>query len=156
MTISVTKIANQREDHHTQSHQNTEIHARTNRKTSLTRRIANQARNAARHGARERQTPRLIALPALPVGRADTEYLLALVVRPEAAERVGHLAHPRAGDAVEEPARAGRAVRLRDGRDHALVPRGLQAHFCEVQWAVECDQLCYVLYMRVGGWVRTG
>jgi hypothetical protein len=83
-------------------------------------------------GART-HTPRQCQLPhggILP----RTEELLALVVCPEAAHGVQHLAQPCPADPVEQPAhaRAGGVVGvlggmqcLLDTLDHALVARGL-------------------------------
>lgn len=55
------------------------------------------------HAARKRKLPCWRVLPG-------TEELLALVVCPEAAHGVGHLAHPRPGDAVKQAAGACRVV----------------------------------------------
>ena len=73
------------------------LHA--NRESAPMRTEERRGRGERTHAAGERELPR---------GRAGprAEQLLALVVRPEAAQRVAHLAHPRAADAVEEAARA--------------------------------------------------
>ena len=67
--------------------------------------------------------------------RTGSYQLLALVVRPEAADGVAHLAEPGAGDAVEEAPRARRAHRLAQRGDHALVARRLHPHLGQVERA---------------------
>lgn len=72
---------------------------------------------ARTHTPRQRQLPHGRVLPR-------AEELLALVVRPEAAHGVRHLAQPCPTDPVEQPARG--TVRLLDALDHSLVARGPQ------------------------------
>ena len=61
-----------------------------------------------------------------------SNYLLALVIRPEPTERVRHLAKPCPRNTVEESTYASRAYGLAHGLDHPLVPRRLQPHLRQI------------------------